>query len=222
MSRTFYLFSIVLLYLLLSCTKDKVPCTTCPSGQGPCQNVQELKDYFYFKPGSWWVYQEVNTSELDTLTVIQSTEDLTSVNFNVLTFSSREQCYIEFWPVITGDCMDKTIICDKCIFVKRSKYKPGNFIGESYCFSFKIDIGDITSDFNPVLPENKIIVDNVFDNFAVSGFQFGKTVKVHELATEVENYQPTNHYFTKDIGLSKKELLDSLQTWELINYFIQP
>jgi hypothetical protein len=38
----------------------------------------------------------------------------------------------------------------------------------------------------------------------------------------MEGLQETNHYFSEDIGLIRKELLDSTKTWNLIEYYIEP
>lgn len=44
-----------------SCKKKKKYCT----GGGTCRSVLEAKEFFLFKEGSWWVYEEETTHERD-------------------------------------------------------------------------------------------------------------------------------------------------------------
>jgi hypothetical protein len=45
---------------------------------------------------------------------------------------------------------------------------------------------------------------------------------MNEDMTLMENNQPTNHYFSEQAGLVRKELLDSNQVWNLVDYHIEP
>ena len=61
-----------LFLLLLTTCKHK--CEKDPDAKGcpDCcedQSLEGMKDYFYFKTGTWWVYQEQNSGALDTVEV---------------------------------------------------------------------------------------------------------------------------------------------------------
>lgn len=209
----------LLVSLLLSCKKNttqtnSVPCTSC-------QSVNEAKDYFAFKVGTWWVYEEATSHQRDSVYVTESTIDQTGYYFNVSLFSTYQNYYYHYWPTYYGNiagCSLNGIVSKRCLYVNRSKTKPGDFIGESNCFFIKYNNGDYSSEFNIIFPNNKIIIDSIYDAFD----SFGKTVKVHELSTLVENNQPTNHYYSKNIGITRKEFIDSNQVWNLVNYHIEP
>jgi hypothetical protein len=34
-------------------------------------SLEEMKNYYFFKTGTWWVYEEVDTGVLDTLQVYE-------------------------------------------------------------------------------------------------------------------------------------------------------
>lgn len=208
--------------VITSCKKDKpaepTPCTTC-------QKVTEAKDYFAFKVGSWWVYEEETSLERDSVYVTESTIDPSGYNFDVRMFSIYNDFYYHYWPTYMGnisECSETSPVSKKCLYVNRSKYQFGNVIGDNYCFIVSYKVGVFESEFNVCLPENKIVVEDIKDEFSIGQLNFEKTIKIHELSTFIENCQPTNHYFSKGVGLVRKELIDSNQVWNLVNYHIEP
>jgi hypothetical protein len=203
----------------MSCKKDKVgdnaPCTTC-------QSVTEAKDYFAFKVGSWWVYEEETSHERDSVYVTQSTIG-SDYMFDTYMYSELQGYYYHYYPLYINNnvCSKTEPTKSKCLFVTRAKQKPGDYIGENYCFFVNYSVGSYETEFNICNPNNRVIISNVFNEFDLGLFHFNKTVIVHELCTFIENCQPTNHYFSKNIGLIRKELLDSNEVWNLINYHIE-
>lgn len=130
-----YLF--LFLILSLGCVKDKVPCTTCPTeGGAGCEDIQNVKHFFYFKVGSWWVYEEESSGLRDSVYVTLALENPNNYDFDVEVFSSHQDYYYRFRPikVNSSSCPSNGSICSRCIQVKRSKYKPGDFVNESTCF----------------------------------------------------------------------------------------
>ena len=217
--KNLHLTFILLIFVIGACKKDTTPSNSTPCTN--CQSVNEAKDYFGFKVGTWWVYEEATSHERDSVYVTESTIDSTGYYFNVTLYSPLQNYYYHYWPTYYGNisgCSLNGFILKKCLFINRSKTKPGNFIGESNCFFIKYNNGDYSSEFNINFPNNKIIIDSIYDDFN----SFGKTVKVHELSTLVENNQPTNHYYSKNIGITRKEFIDSNQVWNLVNYHIEP
>ena len=71
------------------------------------------------------------------------------------------------------------------------------------------------------MPENKISVVAVDDSLQLGGYTFGRTIKMFEQNTFTEGKQPTNRYFSENVGLVRKELLDSNQVWNLVDYHIE-
>lgn len=208
--------------VITSCKKDKTPnstpCTTC-------QKVTEAKDYFAFKIGSWWVYEEETSQERDSVYVTESTIDANGYNFDIRMFSTYQNFYYHYWPTYISNlsgCNETNPISKKCLLVNRSKYQFGNYVGEGYCFFIAYRPGDYVGSFNVYFANNKVFIEQIFTEFNLDGLMFEKTIKTHELSTFIEGIQPTNHFFSKGVGLIRKELIDSNQVWNLVNYHIEP
>jgi len=222
------LFTAILFVIvfMVSCTKEKVPCTNCPTEPiQECYTIDEIKQFFVFNVGSYWVYKEENSGFLDTLTVTQSQNNTGGYNFWIEMYSTNQDFYYYYWPgLATGNqsCNNLNQICSRCIYIKRVKSKPGNFVHEQTCLFFNNSLLESTAVINSSFPDNKIIIDGITDSIELNSMHFSKTISVRELNTYMEGNQPTIHQFSKGVGLIKKELLDSLQTWELVDYYIQP
>jgi hypothetical protein len=222
------LWHVILLLIfsfLLSCKKDTTPSNSTPCTN--CQSVNEAKDYFGFKVGTWWVYEEATSLERDSVYVTESTIDSTGYYFNVRLFSTYQDYFYHYWPTYYGNidgCSLNGIISKRCLYVNRSKTKPGDYIGESTCFFVKFNLGDFLytgSDLN-YCPENKIHIEEIIENFNYFDTLTAKTTKIHEDCSFVDGKQPTNYFYTKHIGITRKEFIDSNQVWKLVNYHIEP
>ena len=218
------LFSIFL--LLLGCKeKDKtITKSYCEENPGSCQSVLEAKKFFVFKVGSWWVYEE-ETSHLRYSVYVTEYYNAGNYDFDIRTHSTLEGYNYHYWPYYAGgnqSCSQNIPVNMKCLYVERSKGKSGDFVGEDNCFFVKYNKNDFTYAPNNIYyTNNKIIVEDILLNFSVGDLNFGETVKIHELSTRIEGIQPTNHYWSKNVGLIRKELLDSNQIWNLVDYHIE-
>jgi hypothetical protein len=214
----------LLLFLASSSCKDKNKKTYCEENPSGCQSVVAAKDFFVFKVGSWWVYEEETTHERDSMYVTESYNS-NGYDFLVKIKSSLTDFEYIYWPIYAGGnnaCSETSPVRGKCIYIKRSKGKPGEFIGEDYCFfvNFKIDDGIFISNIN--FPNNKLRVQEISSNYTLDNLSFNQTVKMFEDHTFIESNNPTNHYFARNVGLVRKELLDSNQVWNLVSYHIEP
>ena len=219
--------AIVLPGMGVSCNDSKPQpspgfCTTHPD---LCEPTTAAKDYFLFKEGSWWVYEEETTHERDSLYVIEYANDPTSADFDITLYSSREDMRYHYFPLIVqvSPCSNGGVSEKKCIYVKRSKGNFGNYIGEANCFFIQYHKEAFTGNNNIYHPDNRITVKEIYDTFDLGALHFDtRTIKIFEDYTLTEHHSPTNHYFTKGIGLIRKEILDSNQVWNLVDYHIEP
>lgn len=218
------LLSLLTLLLVMAACKDKEPNTNSDPCTN-CQSVLEAKDYFLFKVGSWWVYEEETTHERDSMYVTEANNDPNSYGFDIRIKSVLTGYEYHYWPVYyqaIGGCSTTMPVHKKCLFVKESKGKLGDFIGESNCFFVKYGQGDFVSAFNVNFENNKVYIDSVYENYSVVDLNFLKTIKTRELAKVQDDNQPTNYYYSKGVGVVRKELLDSNEVWNLVNYYIAP
>jgi hypothetical protein len=210
--------------ILLGCKKDEpIPCQE--TGNENCEDIQNVKHFFYFKVGSYWVYEEETSGDLDTVYVTEASENPSNYDFDVRMYSSYQDFYYHFWPEYfpgDQDCPEAGPICKRCLSVKRSKYRPGVIVYQANCFMFIPQVGQSEFNYNSSISNNKVITDEIDDSFFNGTLQFERTVKMYEINTVMEGYQPTNHYFSENVGLTRKELIDSNQVWNLVDYYIEP
>ncbi|MFT6245213.1 MAG: hypothetical protein ACJA0U_002659 [Salibacteraceae bacterium] len=208
----------------MGCKKDEpTPCQE--TGNENCEDIQNVKNFFYFKEGSYWVYEEETSGDLDTVYVTEAAENPTNYDFDVRVYSTYQDYYYHFWPEYfpgNNGCPDNGSISKRCLSVKRSKYKPGDFVSEAKCMFFIPTVGESDGNWNSQYPGNIVRIVSIDDNFALDTLNFERTIKVFEDNTVMENHQPTNHYFSENIGLVRKELIESSKIWNLVNYYIEP
>lgn len=216
------LIILITLIVVVSCRKDdEIP--YCEEFPNDCVDVREVKDYFYFNYGSWWVYEEENSGKRDSVYVTETSNDPTSVLFETWLYSSYDEySYIYFTkgvrPEVKNNIAKKSV---KSTTVYCAKGKPGDYIGEGECFLF-YPIPNLWSySYGGVgITNNKVRIDSVFSSYSVLEENYYDVVSVFEEHTIVEESQPTMHYYSPNIGLIKKELLDSNQIWNLVDYHI--
>ncbi|MBI1837811.1 MAG: hypothetical protein HYR91_11170, partial [Flavobacteriia bacterium] len=117
---------------------------------------------------------------------------------------------------------DQTLpVYQTCIYLSASKGKSGEFIGEDYCFFYNCRKNDFAYTGNTECTNDKITIQEIYPDYNLGNFTFQKTLKISENCTMIENNQPTNHYYSKGVGIIRKEFLDSNQVWNLVNYHIE-
>jgi hypothetical protein len=222
--RSLIIFTLVFSFVSTSCKdKNKPQVSTCQQNPSACESVLTAKSFFLFNDGSWWVYEEENTGARDSVYVTESI-NTSGYDFDMRVYSTYQDYfyhYYPFFPTEHNGCSPSAPVNQKCLYITRSKGKPGDFVGDAYCFFVNYKVNDFTYVFNVYYENNKIIVKDIWDTYTLNNLNFDKTVKIHELNSYEEGQQPTNHYYSKNVGLIRKELLDSNQVWNLVSYHIE-
>ena len=205
----------------LSCKKDpELPiCVRCPE---QCLNVQDPKGYFDFKVGSFWVFEEESSLEIDSQYVTQNSTDNNSYFFITKIFSVYDTYSYTYWSTIRHGCPSNGLFENslRCVNVVLSKAKPGEFISESIRFFYNIVPGDFAYVPSTSYEGNKITLTNYFPTYDVNGTAFQGVYELSEDHNSAYNNQATKHYYAHSVGLVKYELIDSSKTWTLTNYDI--
>ena len=223
MKIPYKLLAIALLTLSLSCCRRD---DDQPMQHHTLLLPQEVKDYLLFKPGTYWVYQNNKTQELDSVyvvsvdTAIYNTIDeennisLDYEYFHLRTYSNYEQYYTNYfmWVPFATNAIKSTYRHT----IKRDRTKPGDFVGETFFFVSSNEIGNIGyqngSGGTLILLDKKdtLLNSNPFSD-----------VYIYENNIDVsENHNHTKYYIAKNFGIIKKEFVNKGEAWELIRYNI--
>ena len=176
----------------------------------------ELKAWGLYQKGTWWVYEEEKTKNIDSFWV-------DSVDFKYLyddNFNKKK------WEDIY------------CYFRSENIYEDYAFVISSYgknvqLFRFK--------NFIPINSENSTLlnlplktgqrfascdafkwseIDTIFNLLNVFGINFENVVKVYDMCNRAYKNQPTYFYTAKNIGIIRKEFPDINQIWNLKRFKI--
>lgn len=216
-----FITSLVLVFLF-SC-KEKEPsdpnanCTTCHS-------VLEAKDYFAFKQGSYWVYEEETTHERDSMYVTQSWIGA-DYDFYVKIKSNLSDFEYTYWPVYnsnSNNCSNQNNLNSNCLFIYRNKSRPLNNLGDTRALFINYAIGSHygTAEVGSTCFKNNVKVLGIENQYFNGYFDFNYTLKINESCSYHYGQQPVNLYYSKGVGIVRKELIDSNQVWNLVKYKI--
>ncbi len=194
----------------------------------PCQfdsSIDEMKAWYYFKEGTWWVYEEQTTGALDTITVYYNTD-----------FQSGESGSFEWYGNSSYDGYNYkyrfssgfSIYClthqeCRCHKVNRSKSKTGMFVGETNAFIFPIILNNYNNIFG--YPDGQgtngtTTVTNTNQTFELPETYINHVARF-DLTTDqsIGGYAST-YFIAKNIGIVQVEFPNSSEIWKLVSYQI--
>jgi hypothetical protein len=139
-------FLSLLALALVTCRKpdpDPEPPAVCQYDS----SVEEMKKWYYFKTGTWWVYQEQTTGALDTITVYYDWEGFNTSGtegFETWCTSSYDGFNYKYYFNSSYSIHCLTAPACNCHKVGRAKTMPGNFVGEGWLFLYPLIEGNYT------------------------------------------------------------------------------
>jgi hypothetical protein len=203
------------------CEKDETNTDGCV---GCCeeQNLSSMLEYYYYKVGSYWIYEEQNSGDKDTVIVTYSDSGISAANNSYWSFYASSTYYgaeyrYEFNDSFSTYCIARPNC--QCRQVKRSKLIPLEYSSEERIFIFPLIQGNLThtnsgtsqiTSYLDSITINNTIYENVFVNH------------VDVCATEDINYQnwddgvEVEFYFCKHFFIIRKDLPSYNQSWKLV------
>ncbi|MCX6186395.1 MAG: hypothetical protein NTU43_05270 [Bacteroidetes bacterium] len=184
---------------------------------------EDMKARFYFKEGTYWVYKNIDNSEIDSMWVWDGENIISTVNPKWYTMGLNK-CYESFSYLVKNKIFDGNnyysgigitihpedgLIRPNELFEITETSPLNNFRGD-----FRIAIRGIkyeTQTTAEVLFEDSIITKEnlVFKNILNLKYPSQNTVDIY-----------SNMYYAKNIGLVKFVRSNDNSTWELIRYKI--
>ena len=195
----------------------------------PCSNAnsvfvpQDMKDRFYFKDGTYWIYININTNETDSMWVWKSSNAVSCVDSKVYG-NGFSKCYESFnyrvknLAAINGDKYYTNIGINVSPVKGTSNselFGISDFYLKDQIESYRVDnrggvyenqMGEIMVMMDSVVVQNNLVYRNVFRLFYPPG------ARTYDYLLDT--------YYAKNIGLVKfNRRVDSTE-WELIRYHI--
>lgn len=238
--KTYFLPLSVLLLLAFfySCRKYNTP----PQVDLGHFSLDTIKPYLYFKPGSWWVYKNDSTGEIDSQVMIASELKTVSASsskrkytFEVINTVAKSMTNNYFYD-LTGRTPNPDIVnFNFGELWERSRHKSGDFDGINSIFKVPFVLN---KDFGSA--SERCFYRGKLPTLTLNGFTFYEVLKfeVQGDASWPDSKIPTfdngtsTYYWAKNVGLVMIENGDAdrrynpakpiIQKWELINYHIEP
>jgi hypothetical protein len=169
-----------------------------------------LYDYLFYE-GSFWVYEQEETNTIDSLIV---TEVIHGFNPEVWIHGVLVLDEVEYYQMFYESITLAYQTWDQLIgyVIVREGVDWGN--NGQYIFLSSYQIGDETGGAK--------IVDTM-NTYSVNSLEFHDVTKIFIESNYIEDSKPTHYYYSKDVGIIRKEILSLdttqiLEAWNLINW----
>jgi hypothetical protein len=186
---------------------------------------QEVLDYYFYKKGTFWVFENDKTGEKDTLRVenankywIDGSRGDKFEQGDIYIKSSLEGYTYRYYVNTQGSagCI-RGGSKNPCYNIKCAKYKTGDVLGESFVMYLPFEKGLIANgDFSSL--SSKLTHIELSDSIDFNSQIFRLVIKINITHSLVANRKDMNFYWAKGKGLIQKENLTDNQTWKLIDY----
>jgi hypothetical protein len=215
-----FAFSAFLTLLLFSCRKEKPkpPNYTIPLSQ-------TLKDFAYFRPGTYWIYEDSASHKLDSVYVLSAsygTNEVTEQQNLGYTGSFgyyKEQFAGSLQPSSENEWVDmSTSMHAPGAVLFHDKTIAGKYAGQNFLMTDVFTDGYTT--YSNTEPNGSLTFVQGFDTLRVLGSIFHKVALMYDRKNILEGNNRTNVYVAKNMGVIRKELLDSNKVWNLKRYNI--
>jgi len=216
-----FLFSLCIIggmsLMLIACEKEeqqepKLPCTLA-------DEPEDVIRRFYFNEGSYFIYQEMNSGAIDTLTVIDGFIGYNSVAQHYFEVTYQSSFTGNRWIYDYGS----TFSCDDCFYgcqihgINRTFFDPiGNDLRSAEGFMEPNLVGTTGYNVNSIyyveekLPELRLF-DNTYTNV---------DVWYHTNCNSEDAWEDTRFYWGEPAGLLRKTNIVTNKDWVLKEYFV--
>lgn len=189
---------------------------------------QEVLDYYFFKKSTFWVFENDKTGEKDTLRVentnkywIDGSRGDRFEQGDVFIKSSLDGYTYHYYVNTQGSagCIRDGKNNRPCYSIYCTKYKPGNFVGESsfLFYPFQKDYG---GQADGSLQTSIIRMVDKKDSMEIETLSLKDVLIVNISNSIVSNRKNMTFYWAKGKGLIQKDNLTDNQTWKLIDHMI--
>ncbi len=204
------------LVTLSGCIKDKAPKDAY--NKRSIYNIpQDFKDYFYFAPGTYWIYQNQRTQELDSVYIVDRSSRIVHYSNEPI---DEEVCFVHYYDSHYGVLFETNthVSWGRVDTLSRGRYeleiasKSGFPTGGGYftCI-YPLIKGNIAYQSSYSL---EIREDN--DTMQIQNIIHSGISKLYSKRNILFNNHETNIYYLKNFGIVRKTDLTKNDDWVLI------
>jgi hypothetical protein len=220
MMKKFAILFILFAFFFSACKKDP-DCNTQPPS--PSYTFQDLVAYSYFKTGTYWIYKDSTSSIEDSVYVYTDTSYSYYQNNGIqmegtyMFYTFQAHSFFDSYNYHYNISMGNYSVSTNEVGTVRIRTKPTDYVGETYLMSNRFVVGDMITWY---LGTGSTYYKGFYDSLNILGNNYYSVVKFYDSQNLSEYESPTNFYIAKNIGIVRKEKLDSNKVWNLIRYNI--
>jgi hypothetical protein len=205
--------------MLVTCRRDVEFDRDCSEGA----TIDEIMEWVYFKTGSYWIYQEQNSGQLDTFFVYS--------DYSAISPSGYQEFYVKmessldgytykysFTEAESGEC--STAPGCVCRVVWCDKYIPGDYAGGNRVFMFPMRIGQRTVQSGYSLDFGTTKVVDYMETDSIQGFVFDGVFDVHQDYSPQHDYHEALYRIVRGVGVIQKILPVESENWEVVEFHV--
>ena len=174
-----------------------------------------MKKWYYFKTGTWWVYEEQTTGALDTIEVYHDWAGINTGGFEgfewfaTSTYDGYNQ-YYTFNTSFSIHCLTtEECICHK---VERARSQPGDFLGAGKIFLYPLIEGNYTASNG-----GWCTLESLFSTYQITKNTF-LNVALWDIPIDgSEEEMHTKYWIGENIGILRHQNLNTGNDWLLID-----
>lgn len=213
------LLTIGICFVLANCRHEPPPEPT-----PLCQydsSIEEMKKWYYFEEGTQWIYQELTTGELDTATVYDSNEG--DAWFDYYVIHSKGNWIVNYYFDTSWSIYCLTSKQCTCHKIFRSRYRPGEVVGEGGIFVYPNIVGNynnIVGFPNGQLTSGTTTLTNIDMQFVIGSDTIEEVIRWDVTSDQSISGWPANYQIGKHLGILKMEFPHTNEEWNLLEYQI--
>jgi hypothetical protein len=186
----------------------------CPDAE---QSFEDMKAWYFFKEGTYWIYQEQSTGIIDTLTVIytEEGEDESGGSFSWTAGSPKLNGVTQSVDENTSEFCNEKEGCI-CYKVYTARVFSGNGILEEFGQMYPHYAGNwIDNNWGNA----RSTVVSVKNHLEFGDFLFYNVVEFQSIHDTFNNYFVLNTKYAKNVGMIEMKISD-FEDWKLIGYHV--
>lgn len=185
--------------------------------------LEDLSAYSYFKTGTYWIYKDSASGVEDSMFVYSDTSysyfqtGTAQEEGNYMFYGFKAHSVYDTYDYLYNISMGNYGLSTKSVGVERIRTKPGDYVGETYLMTNRFVDGEFAVLYTGT---GTTYFKQTYDSISLLNQNYYAVAKYYDSKNASEYESPTNFYIAKNIGIIRKEKLDTIQTWNLIRYHI--